>query len=285
MIHHLRSSAPLAILALILLLLPAAVRAGDEQAWRQRVSAGDAATSSNEDINEEVRFGREVAARMIGRYGLSANDSLNRYVNLVGQVLARSTNRPELTYHFGVLNTTDINAYAAPGGYIFVTRGALDKMRDEAELAGVLAHELTHVNEKHVVRELGIRSTEDSAASGLARLIGGGTETARIAFSQAVDKALDMLFTTGYKREDEVQADQGAIMICAVAGYDPSGLVRYFVRISAAKGASTEVLDKTHPVYDARIALLKDTMSKEGIDPVAYKTRKERFAEAMKKAH
>jgi predicted Zn-dependent protease len=285
MIHHLRSSAPLALLALILLLLPAAVRAGDEQAWRQRVSAGDAATSSNEDINEEVRFGREVAARMIGRYGLSANDSLNRYVNLVGQVLARSTNRPELTYHFGVLNTTDINAYAAPGGYIFVTRGALDKMRDEAELAGVLAHELTHVNEKHVVRELGIRSTEDSAASGLARLIGGGTETARIAFSQAVDKALDMLFTTGYKREDEVQADQGAIMICAVAGYDPSGLVRYFERISAAKGKSTEVLDKTHPVYDARIALLKDTMSKEGIDPVAYKTRKERFAEAMKKAH
>jgi predicted Zn-dependent protease len=284
MIHHLRSSAPLALLALVLL-LPAAVRAGEEQAWRQRVSAGDAATSSNEDINEEVRFGREVAARMIGRYGLSANDSLNRYVNLVGQVLARSTNRPELTYHFGVLNTTDINAYAAPGGYIFVTRGALDKMRDEAELAGVLAHELTHVNEKHVVRELGIRSTEDSAASGLARLIGGGTETARIAFSQAVDKALDMLFTTGYKREDEVQADQGAITICAVAGYDPSGLVRYFVRISAAKGASTEVLDKTHPVYDARIALLKDTMSKEGIDPVAYKTRKERFAEAMKKAH
>jgi predicted Zn-dependent protease len=94
-----------------------------------------------------------------------------------------------------------------------------------------------------------------------------------------------MLFTTGYKREDEVQADQGAITICAVAGYDPSGLVRYFVRISAAKGASTEVLDKTHPVYDARIALLKDTMSKEGIDPGAYKTRKERFAEAMKKAH
>lgn len=282
MIRYPGSCAALALLALILA-HPADTRGADDQAWRQRVSAGEAAVTSSDDISEEVRFGREVAARMLGRYGLSTNDPLNRYVNLVGQSLARGTNRPELTYHFGVLNTADINAYAAPGGYIFVTRGALEKMQDEAELAGVLAHELVHVNEKHVVRELGIRATEGSAVSGLARLIGGGSETARIAFSQAVDKAIDMLFTTGYKREDEVQADKGAVAICAVAGYDPSALVRYFERIGAAKGASTAVLDKTHPDYDARIALLRETMAKDGIDPGSFKTRKERFDEEMKK--
>ena len=276
------SWAALALLALFLA-HPADMLAGDDQAWRQRISAADTAVSSNEDISEEVRFGREVAARMIGRYGLSTNASLNRYVNLVGQVLARSTNRPELNYHFGVLNTADINAFAAPGGYIFVTRGALEKMQDEAELAGVLAHELIHVNEKHVVRELGIKAQEGSAASGLARLIGGGTETARIAFSQAVDKAIDMLFKTGYKREDEVAADRGAVAICAVAGYDPGGLARYFERIGVEKGKNTEVLDRTHPAYDARIALLRETMTKEGIDPAAFKTRKERFAEELKK--
>lgn len=283
MIRYPGSCAALALLALILA-HPADMLGGDDQAWRQRVSAGDPAVSSSDDINEEVRFGREVAARMLGRYGLSTNDSLNRYVSLVGQSLARGTNRPELNYHFGVLNTADINAYAAPGGYIFVTRGALEKMQDEAELAGVLAHELIHVNEKHVVRELGIRATEGSAVSGLARLIGGGSETARIAFSQAVDKAIDMLFKTGYKREDEVQADKGAIAVCAVAGYDPSALARYFERISAARGKSTEVLDKTHPDYDTRIALLRETMAKDGIDPAAYKTRKERFEDEMKKA-
>ena len=284
MIRYPGSYAALALLALILA-HPADMLGGDDQAWRQRVSAGTTAVSSSDDINEEIRFGREVAARMLGRYGLSTNDSLNRYVNLVGQSLARSTNRPELNYHFGVLNTADINAYAAPGGYIFVTRGALEKMQDEAELAAVLAHELIHVNEKHVVRELGIRATEGSAVSGLARLIGGGSETARIAFSQAVDKAIDMLFRTGYKREDEVQADKGAVAICAVAGYDPSALVRYFERISAARGKSTEVLDKTHPDYETRIALLRETMAKDGIDPGSFKARKERFAEEMKKVN
>ena len=256
----------------------------DDQAWRQRVPAGQEAGSTSEDVNEEVRFGREVAARMIGRYGLYQNDQLTRYVNLVGLTLAGNANRPELTYRFAVLNTSDINAYAAPGGYIFVTRGALEKMQDESELAGVLAHEIVHVNERHVVRELGIRATDDSAASGLARMIGGGSETARVAFTQAVDKAVDILFKTGYKREDEVQSDTGAVAICAIAGYDPAGLVRYFERINASKGKNTEVLDKTHPIYDTRIALLKETIAKEGIVSGNYKTQKERFDETMKSA-
>jgi len=275
--------AVLACLALSAVLVGAPMTgAADEQAWRQRVPSGQGNGSTSDDVLEEVRFGREVAARMIGRYGLYQNDQLTRYVTLVGLTLANNANRPELSYRFAVLNTSDINAYAAPGGYIFVTRGAMEKMQDEAELAGVLAHELIHVNERHVVRELGIRATEDSAASGLARMIGGGSETARIAFSQAVDKAVDILFKTGYKREDEVQSDKGAIMLCAVAGYDAAGLARYFERVSAAKGKSTEVLDKTHPLYDTRIALLKETMAKEGIVSGNYKTQKERFAEMMK---
>ncbi len=274
---------PAYLCVLLLSLLPLNALAGDDRAWRERASAGATeAETVNEDINEEVNFGREVAARLIGRYGLSSDDQLTRYINLVGQSLARNGNRPELKYHFAVLNTSDINAYASPGGYIFVTKGALEKMQDESELAGVIAHEMTHVNEKHVVRELGIRATEGSAVSGLARLIGGGTETARIAFSQAVEKALDMLFKTGYKREDEVQADKGAVTLCAVAGYDPGGLVRYFQRINTAKGKATEVLDKTHPAYDARIALLKETMTKEGIESGAYKSFKERFSAALK---
>jgi predicted Zn-dependent protease len=276
---------PAYLCVLLLLVLPQNALAGDDRAWRERASAGSTETETiNEDINEEVRFGKEVAARLIGRYGLYSDDQLIRYVTLVGLSLARNANRPELKYHFAVLNTSDINGYAAPGGYIFVTKGALDKMQDESELAGVIAHEMTHVNQKHVVRELGIRATEGSAVSGLARLIGGGTETARIAFSQAVEKALDMLFKTGYKREDEVQADRGAVTLCAVSGYDPGGLARYFQRINAAKGKATEVLDKTHPAYEERIALLKETMTKEGIESGAYKTFKERFTEALKRA-
>ena len=249
--------------------------------WRGRVSA-ESSETYKEDVAEEVRFGREIAARMIGRYTLYDNNRLTKYVNLVGQTLVQNSNRPELEYHFAVLNTSEINAYAAPGGYVFVTRGAIEKMQDEAELAAVLAHEMTHINEKHVVRELNIKGSEGSAASGFARLIGGGTESARVAFYHAVDTALDMLFKTGYKREDEIQADKGAVLLTALTGYDPSALVRYFERISAAKGKGTEVLDKTHPSYDDRIAWLKECIAKEGIDATGLKTFKERFTEVQK---
>ena len=252
-----------------------------DASWRQRVSSADAEVI-RDDVREEVTFGREIAARMVGRYGLYDNDQITRYVNLVGKTIALSTNRPELDFHFGVLNTDEINAYAAPGGYVFVTRGALMKMQDEAELAGVLAHEIGHIVERHVVKELNIHGVEGSASSGLARLIGGGSDAARLAFYQSVDKALDILFKTGYKRDDEVQADRDALLFCALAGYDPAGLVRYFERLNAAKGKNTEVLDKTHPSYETRITWFKSTMTEEGMDPGAFKTFKERFAETAK---
>lgn len=269
------------LLALVSFAGPEAALSADQQPWRQRVSAAPPETTSD-DVSEEVRFGREVAARLLGRYGLNNEDRLTTYVNLVGQSLATNSNRPELQYHFAVLNTSEINAYAAPGGYVFITKGAIDKMQDESELAGVIAHEMGHINGKHVVKELDIKATEGSAAAGLARLIGGGTESARIAFSKAVDKAMDTLFTTGYKREDEIQADKGSVMQCAVTGYDPAGLVRYFERIGAAKGKPTEVLDKTHPPYDARITLMKETITEASLDSSALKTHKERFTEVMK---
>jgi len=274
-------NALLLLLVLMAVSVPDAVMSADEQAWRQRVSAGPVETTSD-DVAEEVRFGREVAARLIGRFGLYNNDQLMKYVNLVGQSLATNSNRPELKYYFAVLNTSEINAYAAPGGYIFITKGAIDKMQDESEMAGVIAHELGHINGKHVVKELDIKATEGSAVSGLARLIGGGTESARLAFSKAVDQAMDTLFKTGYKREDEIQADKGSVMLSAVAGYDPAGLIRYFERINTAKGKSTEVLDRTHPAYDARIILLKDTIKEAAIDTAALKAYKERFTETMK---
>jgi predicted Zn-dependent protease len=268
----------LVLLASLCMAVPAQLSAAEtETQWRQRLSSsGDEMVEA--DITEEVRFGREVAARVVARYGLYENPKLMKYVNLVGRVLAASTNRPELEFHFAVLNTDEINAYAAPGGYIFVTRGAIAKMQDEAELAGVLAHEIGHVVEKHVVKELKIKGAEDSAVSSFARLIGGSSDSARAAFAQAADQAMDMLFKNGYKREDEAQADRDAVLFCALSGYEPAGLVRYFERISGIKGKQTEVLDKTHPAYADRIALLKGTISQEGLDSGNYKNHKERFS-------
>lgn len=268
-----------ALVLLILFSAPSGV-SSEEKNWRQRPSQGEVVTTS--DIEAEIEFGREVAARILGRYRIYDSASLVRYVNLVGLSLVRSTNRPELEYHFMILDSTDINAYAAPGGYVFVTRGALQLMKDEAELAGVLAHEIVHITEKHVVRELNIKGSDSSAASGLARLVGGSSESARVAFSQAVDKALSTLFEKGYKREDETQADKTAALITALSGYDSDGLARYLERISAVKGKTVEIIDRTHPPFAQRAAVIREVINNEGIKTGALKTNKERFTRVIK---
>jgi len=269
------------VLVVLTVLHPVSLLAAkSEEQFRQRVSSNDEDIAS--DVDEELRFGREVAARVIARYGLYENQVLMKYINLVGRVLSRTTNRPEIEFRFAILNTDDINAYAAPGGYVFVTRGALLKMQDESELAGVLAHEMGHIVEKHVVKELKIRGADETTAASLATLIGGSSQSARAAFAQAVDKAVDMLFKDGYKREDETQADRDAIMFCALSGDEPMGLVKLFERLNKIKGKNTEVIDRTHPSFEDRIAWLKETITQEGLDAGAYKNYKERFAENIK---
>ncbi len=261
------------------LTLPPLLFSGDND-WRKRASSAGELTK--DDVSEEVRFGREVGARLLGKYGLYHDPSLMKYVNLVGRALARNTNRPEIEFRFAVIDTNEINAFSAPGGYVFITRGAIALMKDESELAGVIAHELGHITGRHIVKELNIRGAEDSPVAGLARLIGGSSESARLAFAQAVDKALDILLKDGYKREDEIEADKGSAVYCALSGYDPSGFVRYLERIAAVKGKKTEVLDKTHPPYAERIAVLKETIIKEGMDSGGFKTSRDRFSAAAK---
>ena len=103
---------------------------------------------------EEIILGKRVAARVIARYGIDDNAEATYYLNLVATAIAQRSDRPDIPYHIAILATDDVNAYACPGGYIFVTRGALKMVRDEAELAAVLAHEISHVTERHIVNAL-----------------------------------------------------------------------------------------------------------------------------------
>ena len=146
-----------------------------------------------EDVSIEIDFGREVAAHLLGRYSLLDDDQLQRYVMQIGRNQVNYVYRPELEFYFAVLDSDHVGAFAAPGGYVFVTRGAVENMEDEAELAAVIAHEMIHVTERHIVKELGIRSGEGGMVSGLARILGGSGDPARAAFSQAVEQALEIL--------------------------------------------------------------------------------------------
>ena len=149
----------------------------------------------NQEANteREIDFGRGVSAKILGKYPILRDEGTVRYISQIGTGISAQLGRPELRYYFGILDTDEINAFAAPGGYIFVTRGALILMSNEAQLAGVLAHELAHVDQKHIVRKLKLQSTDRSVTSGIAQVLGGATLSAKIALERLNDLAFKML--------------------------------------------------------------------------------------------
>lgn len=269
------------IICLILaLLFPSGLVAADTNNtsdWRGRISGSDRSSFSDSDTDEEIHFGREIAARLLGQHKMSGNVKLQKYVNLVGTSLTRNCSRPDLKFYFIVVESSEINAYSTPGGYVFVTTSLLEKMANEAELAGVLAHEIAHVSGRHVVKELDLKGAEKSAVSSIAALIGGASESVGIAFSQAVDKAVDLILRDGYKQVDEIQADVDAVMLAAFAGYNPSGFVTFLGKIAAVK----QGVGKTYPRYDARLATIQRTIADEGIAGESFALNTDRFSAVM----
>ena len=267
-------------ISLIILVVGACI-AGTANAandWRNRASTED--VFSKGDVTAEISFGRAIAARILGTYPAYDNPSVIKYINLLGATLALNTNRPELEFHLMILDTDELNAYAAPGGYIFITKGALKYIKDEAELAGVLAHEMAHITEKHVVKDLKIKGSDDT--SDLAQLIGGSSGAARAAFGQAVDIGLELIFKDDYKKEDELQADKTGVIISALSGYDPTGLARYLSRIKPIKEKTPPPENSTHPSFDSRVIKINEVITKDGFNANSLAKNDSRFAEAMK---
>ena len=249
--------------------------------FRQRVSQGSEAFSAEDDVKAEIVFGRVLAARILGKHSFYENDKLNAYVNKLGKGLAQFANRPEIEFRFAVLDTDIVNAFAAPGGYIFITKGALVKMEDEAELAAVLAHEIAHVTERHIVKELNIKGTDASPVSGFAQVLGGGTGAVKAVFTQVVDQAAEILFEKGLKKQDEFDSDRVATMIITTAGYDPTAMKRYLMKISGAE-KETKSMTGTHPSFAERIKNVDDILAENQLTENKQATVKGRFNENVK---
>ena len=211
---------------------------------------------------EEVVLGRAVMKNILARYPLDRNLEQTYYLNLVGTALAQRSDRPLLNYHFAILATDDVNAYAAPGGFIFVTRGALEMVEDEAELAAILAHEIAHVAERHIVKAL-----QQS------RLMSVGQEAVADAF-RVPDKlfeemtkfATDALFN-GLKKKDEYAADAKSIQYLDRLGYDNPAMFDVLKLLDERrKHGKAKVLSKTHPKPADRIRQLKSASRKMAVD-------------------
>lgn len=208
------------------------------------VDAGDAVSQM---MTAETNIGREAAASLVARYGLSDDAKMQRYVRLVGATVARKAKRKDVKWRFAVLDSREPNAFAAPGGYIFVTRGLVKLLDDESQLAGALAHEVVHVDEKQAMKALNLAATATAASKIL---------TDRAEFRMAADKVIKLV-DHGYGRNNEIAADKGGTVILEKAGYDTSGLIRALEKIAAAKGDREDSFSSRHPGTSDRVKAIE----------------------------
>jgi len=221
------------------------------------------------DIEAEIQFGRNLAAKILKQYPLLRNNGVQEYINLVGSGLANQVGRPELTYYFAVIQSDEVNAYACPGGYIFITKKALDLMKNEAQLAGVIAHEIAHVNYRHVVKALNIRGQSNSWSSGISTVFGGASASTRILINQLTEKAFKLLFEEGVSKEGEFQSDQFSMMVLTTLRYDRESYLAYLKELGhEISGKKEAVISKTHPPVAERISSLRQDLKKHNM---AYK--------------
>lgn len=227
----------------------------------------------------EIKIGQGIAANLLGAAPPVADPALQAYVNKIGGWVALQSDRPELPWRFAVLDTDSVNAFAVPGGYVFLTRGLLLLMRDESELAGVLAHEISHVVERHALKTM--RKGELAALGGevLANLAAKeGAEDMQKVINVGTD-----VYNRGLDKKDEFAADVEGAVLAARAGYDPYGLLAVLQTLSSINPQDDAValMFKTHPAAEQRSEELLPTL--EALEAHAGQPNNaERFAATMR---
>jgi len=237
---------------------------------------------------QEYYIGRAVGATILGQYKPYNDAALTAYVNLVGQTLAQSSDLPETYggYHFMVLDTDEINAFAAPGGLIFVSRGLLKCARGEDALAAVLAHEIGHVQLRHGLMAIkSARLTEALTTIGMETAkTYGGEELASLTrnFEGSIGDIVKTLVVSGYSRSQEFEADQAALTILGRLGYSPAGLTDMLVQMKGRLKPGRPDFAKTHPSPEARLDEVRERIGRPGAME-KNPARQARFDRAMKR--
>ena len=227
-----------------------------EKQTGQKLSPEDRNALMGRD-DDELAVGRQIAGNLLGAAPLVNDKQLQKYVNLVGRWVADQSERPELDWHFGVIESEDINAFAAPGGYIFVTKGLYRLLENEAQLAGVLAHEIGHVVKKHHMRIIQQSRLVDLGGKMLSRKAGKDNEVAQKLIGNGAE-----IVSRGLDKNAEYEADRMGVVLSARAGYDQYALVEVLQKMGHynKEDDSVKLLFKTHPHPDDRLIHLGDSM-------------------------
>ena len=225
------------------------------------IGASDDLTSAMKPIGfeEETSIGGAVALQAVSRFGgLDPDERLQRYVATVGNAVAMYSDRAGIPYHFAVLASKEPNAFACPGGYVFVTRGLIDMTDDEAELGGVLGHEIAHVSEKHALAVI----RRSKIIAGTAEVSAAYLNANPAVFDKLVDETSKTLFEKGLDRSKELDADRIGVDFARRVGYDPAGLRDFLKKLEARQG-DAKTLAKTHPPAAQRVAELDALLAKQ----------------------
>lgn len=249
---------------------------------------GEAAEKTFADITPEQEYyiGRAVGATIVNKFKVYENERATDYLNLLGQTLAMASARPETFggWYFLVLDSDEINAFAAPGGFIFVSRGMLRLCKNEDDLAAVLAHEVAHVELQHALRAikgsrltsaltiLAVEGTKSFAGDTLAQL----TE----AFEGSITDISGTLMNSGYARRQERQADEVAIRILRQVGYDVRALPRVLDEMQKQLKPGGHDFAATHPPPQDRVKDLTAMLAKDAAATIAP-ARTKRFQKAL----
>ncbi len=202
---------------------------------------------------EERKIGDEVSLKLRTRFGVVQDEAVTKYVSVLGNALAQVSERPKLNWTFIVLDTDGVNAFASPGGIVHITRGALGLIQNEAELAGVLGHEITHVSHKHAVNAIQkgnmVKAGSDAAGN-------------RVAFLDSLtNKVYEIVLENKFDRNDEMDSDKTGVSLAQKLGYAPNGLAQFLTRLDQRNKdtPAQNGLFASHPDTKARIDKVQST--------------------------
>lgn len=219
---------------------------------------------------EERSIGDSVALEILSRYGgVVRDDDIMRRVNLVGLALARTSDRPDLEWRFGVLNSDTVNAFSAPAGYVFITRGLYEQAGNDEVLAGILAHEIAHITRRHALKIVERNEATAGAKSQLLKRSGDVREAN--AAVQQVNSVVGMdlsgmfktMFVNGFDAPTEYEADKVGRALAVTNGFAPGGLRAALVQLQS-RGENRKVMFSTHPPLAERLKRLPDEPAPAG---------------------
>ena len=248
-------------------------------AWATMDSAFE---DKSQTLMDKYYLGRAVAANVLAAYKpYNGNSELTRYLNRICQTLVINSSQVEIYngYHVLILDTPEFNAFATPGGHIFLTRGLINVATSEDMLAAVIAHELSHIMLDHAMILINSdemqMSAQMSQAAGQGAALAGNTSAATrlMSYRNSVAGIVDSMLKNGYSKQFEFEADAGAVTLLAASGYDPASLVEVLRLLQQVQGSQRGGFNTTHPSPAERIANVQPVVSRYRVtDTRSYRT-------------